>query len=78
MPTYNFKNSETGEIFDMFFTSYTKKDEYLKEHPEVTQIIGAPGIVSGVAGTRKPDESFRDVLRNIDRRAGRHSKVNTW
>ena len=77
MPTYSFKNTETGELFEMFFTGYKKKDEYLAEHPEVIQQIQAPGIVSGVAGT-KPDESFRDVLRNIDRRAGRNSKVNTW
>ena len=77
MPTYRFKNNTTDEIFEMFFTSYTKKDDYLKENPEVTQqITGAP-IVSGVAGN-KPDESFRDVLRNIDRRAGLRSKVNTW
>lgn len=78
MPTYSFKNNDTGEVFDMFFSSYKDKDAWKAEHPEVTQQIGAPQIVSGVSGTRKPDDSFRDVLKNINRRAGRNSKVNTW
>ena len=78
MPNYNFLNEKSGETFEMFFQSYKMKDEYLKDNPDVKQqIVSTPGIVSGVSGS-KPDESFRDVLRNIDRRAGRNSKVNTW
>lgn len=78
MPTWSFRNKDTGEVFEQFFSSWRDKDEYLKNNDNVETIIGAPAIVGGVSGTRKPDEGFRDVLRNIKRRAGRNSKVNTW
>ena len=38
MPTYKFKNNQTGEEWDEFFTSSSAKDELLKEYPHVQQV----------------------------------------
>ena len=38
MPTYKFKNNQTGEEWDEFFTSSSVKDELLKEYPHVQQV----------------------------------------
>jgi hypothetical protein len=37
----------------------------LKTNPNLEQILEMPRIVSGVAGARKSDDNFKDVLRNI-------------
>ena len=37
MPTYEFKNKETGETFEKFF-SYQSKVEFLEQNPDVTAI----------------------------------------
>lgn len=76
MPTYRFINKETGEEFEEFFKSYKNKDEYLNNNAHIEQLVGAPNIVSGVAGS-KPDDGFRDILKNIKRRIP-GSNVNTW
>ena len=44
------------------------EEKYLKDHPELTQVLEMPGIVSGTDGLRKPDDSFRDILRNIKKK----------
>jgi hypothetical protein len=67
MPTYGFKNKKTGEEFETFM-SMGERDIYLKEHPEIEPLISFPAIVSGVDGLRKPDDSFRDILRNIKKK----------
>jgi hypothetical protein len=78
MPTYEFQyKDKQEEPFEKYFSSWRDKDEYLKNNENVEQVIGAPSIVSGVSGN-KPDDGFRDVLKNIKRRAGRRSNINTW
>lgn len=62
MPTYLFKNIETGEEFEKQM-SMKELDGYKTEHPELQQIIGSSTIVSG--SKLKPDQSFRDVLKEI-------------
>lgn len=61
MPLYTFKNKTTGETY----TQYMKISEMLEhvKQPDVEQIIGAPGLVSGV--NQKPDAGFIDVLKKI-------------
>ena len=46
MPTYKFRNNQTGEEWDEFFTSSSVKDELLKEYPHVQQVPTSFGIVS--------------------------------
>jgi len=64
MPTYDFRNKKTGEITEVMIT-IAERDQFLKDNPDIEQCIGMPQIVSGVAGARKSDDNFKDVLRNI-------------
>lgn len=67
MPTYDFRNKETGELFERFL-SFSGKDEFLEQNPHIEQVLlKAPSIVSGVSGTaasRVPD-GFKEVLSKI-------------
>jgi hypothetical protein len=70
MPTYKFRNTETGEEFEKFM-GISARDEYLKEHPELEPLInGAPMMMDPVAlGVRRTDQGFKEVLQKI------HSKT---
>jgi len=79
MPTYLFRNNDTGEEYEEFM-SISALDSYLEEH-NVTQLInGAPMIHSG-RGMGKPDAGFRDLLKTIkkgNQKGIRRSTVNTF
>lgn len=65
MPTYSFRNNETGEEYDILM-KYDDKVEYLKNHPEIESIItGAPGLVTATGDRTKPPSGFKDVLSRI-------------
>ena len=74
MPTYCFRNNDTGEVHEEMM-KMDDREKYLKDHPELTQVLEMPQIVSGTDGLRKPDDSFRDILRNIDKK--HKSRKNT-
>ena len=63
MPTYKFKNNQTGEEWEEFFTSSSAKDEVMKEYPHVQQVPTSFGIVS-TTGTfdGKTDAGWKEVL----------------
>lgn len=67
MPTWSFRNNDTEEEFDEFFSSYNQKEAFLAENPHVEQLIGtAPAIVSGVGMSGpKTDDGFKDLLGRI-------------
>lgn len=75
MPTYNFRNKDTGEEFTEFM-SMSEVDKYLNENPNYEQLVTAPAIVSGVSG-KKPDSSFRDILKDM-KRNHRSKAINTF
>lgn len=75
MPTFSFRNKETDEVFDQFFRSWKDKDAYLAENENVEQIPNIPQLSYNDA--RKPDDSFRDILRNIKKHHPR-GDVNTF
>ena len=70
MPTYKFKNTETGEEFEQFM-GISARDEFLKQNPHLEPMInGAPMMMDPVAlGVRKTDQGFKEVLQKI------HSKT---
>jgi hypothetical protein len=79
MPTYDFKNKETGEIFTKVM-SMSAMDEFMKENPDIERYhSSAPAAVdpTRIGGTRKPDEGFREVLKNIHSKH-KGSNINTW
>jgi hypothetical protein len=79
MPTYKFLNNETGEEHEDFM-SISALDDFLKSNPHVTQLVnGAPAISSG-RGMRKPDNGFRDLLKDMKKKHSQglsRSTINT-
>lgn len=77
MPTYTFINTETDEEFEEFFQTFDKRQEYLSENPNIQATIRyAPKV--GYNDSKKPDEGFRDLLRDIKKGSGRGNNINTF
>lgn len=78
MPTYTFRNKETGETFEKFM-SISAREEFLKDNPQYeTLITGAPLIGDPIRlGLRKPDNGFREVLSKV-KEAHPKGNVNTY
>lgn len=80
MPTYKFLNNDTGEEYENFM-SISELDAYLQENPKITQLVnGAPMIHSG-RGMGKPDQGFRDLLKNMKKGNNKgitRSTINTF
>lgn len=81
MPTYSFIKNDTGEEFELFM-SISEYEKYIEENKDnVTQLVnGAPMIHSG-RGLGKPDQGFRDLLKNIKKEHSKgltRSTVNTF
>jgi hypothetical protein len=70
MPTYKFRNTETGEEFEKFM-GISARDDYLKQNPQMEPMIaGAPMICDPVrVGARKFDTGFKEVLQKIHERS---------
>lgn len=65
MPLYDFKNKDTGEIFEKFM-SISAKEEYLKENPNIESMLGMNALIDPVRlGIRKADNGFKEVLQRI-------------
>jgi hypothetical protein len=64
MPTYSFRNKETGEIRDEIMR-IAARDQYLLDNPHLEQVItGAPAF-AGDHITIKKDTGFKEVLQRI-------------
>lgn len=83
MPTYLFKNKDTGEQWEEFM-GISAADKYLVENPHIERMVnGFPGMASSAMGASKtkPDDGFRDVLREIKRKSQQgisRSTINTF
>ena len=79
MPTYSFRNTETKEVFDKIM-SFATREQYLSENPNIQYVVGSPRLITN-NGAMKPDDGFRDVLREIRRKTDMRfsrSTVNTF
>ena len=63
MPTYSFRNNDTGEEWDEFF-SISGKEEFLKENDHIVQLPSLVSIVGGVGGI-KNDSGWGDNMSRI-------------
>lgn len=79
MPTYDFYNTETDELFEKFM-SISAREEYLKENPHIEQVLGATATVGGVSIVGKIPDGFKEVLAKVSENhkqssvADRHGK----
>ena len=78
MPTYTFKDTNTEERIEVSMR-IAELDEYKLKNPHLLQqIVGAPSIGDSYRlGRHKPDDGFRDVLRNVQHHHKKDS-INTW
>ena len=64
MPTYSFKNNDTGEEFEQFM-SMSARAQYLQEFSNITTMPVLMNLVHE-RGTNIPiDDGFREVLSKI-------------
>lgn len=81
MPTYNFRNKETGEEFEKFM-GISARDVYLQENPQLEPLVaGAPMICDPVrVGVTRKDNGFKEVLQKIHSRApgSQLKQNNAW
>ena len=80
MPTYTFRNTETGEVYDAFM-KISERDLYLTEHPEIEPVPTSALLHSGTGLGKKPAAGFRDRLKQIKdyhSRGVTKSTINTW
>lgn len=64
MPTYVFRNINTGEEFEKFM-SISARDEYLRENPHLDSVIGLTGIVHETGTNLRVSDGFREVMSKI-------------
>ena len=63
MPSYSFKNNETGEEWEEFF-SISGREEFLEQNPHITQLPSMLSIVSDTGGI-KNDNGWGDNMQRI-------------
>ena len=63
MPTYSFRNNDTGEEWDEFF-SISGKEEFLKENDHIVQLPSLISIIGDVGGI-KNDSGWGDNMSRI-------------
>ena len=64
MPTYKFKNNETGEEFEEFFTMSGRED-YLKENPHIHQMPSMFAMSGGTGDRIKNDDGWKEQMSRI-------------
>jgi hypothetical protein len=65
MPLYDFKNKDTGEVFEKFM-SIAAKEEYIKDNPNIESMLGMNPLIDPVRlGIHKADNGFKEVLQRI-------------
>lgn len=78
MPLYSMRNNITLEEFEVSL-KYSELEQYLTDNTDIQQIFNKfPGFGDSVRlGIRKPDDGFRDVLRNV-RHHHKKDSINTF
>ncbi len=69
LPTYTFKDTTTGEVFDKLM-KISEREEYLKENPNMQPVVSAPSLMSPISLRGiTPPSGFKEVLQNIHNRS---------
>ena len=78
MPTYKFHDKNTDKIWEEMMT-ISESDIYMESNPHIERIPnGYPAIIDPMRiGMKKPDDSFRDLLRNMKKHNPR-STINSF
>jgi hypothetical protein len=75
MPTYIFRNKETGEQIEKMM-KISELDSFREQNPQLETVIQSPMICDPVrVGVRKMDTGFKEVLQKVHERSP-GSKLN--
>jgi hypothetical protein len=80
MPTYNFLNKDTGKEFEEYM-SISQLESYLSENPHIEQLVSGAPLISSGRGMKKPDNGFRDLLKDMKKKHSKgftRSTINTY
>lgn len=78
MPTYNFRNKDTGEETEIFLR-IAELDQYKKDNPHLEQFLTRPPANVGMVRdmhSRVPD-GFNDVMKQIKKTSGMGNTIKT-
>ncbi len=64
MPTYEFRNVETGEVTEHIMR-ISERDQFIKDNPHLQQTITKAPAFAGDHITIKKDTGFKEVLQRI-------------
>ena len=66
MPTYEFKDKETGEVEELFM-KLSEKDQFLKDNPNLKQQITAPNFITRRDGDvlKAAGSGWNEVLQKV-------------
>jgi predicted nucleic acid-binding Zn ribbon protein len=77
MPTYTFKDKNTGEVFDKFM-KISELDSYREENPHLENVLYAPELISGVKSARQlAGSEWNDHMARIKKGSGKDSTIKT-
>ena len=79
MPTYLFKNPDTGKEYKLFM-KISERDQYVIDNPTHEQLVyGFPADADSFRiGRTKPADGFKDLLGQIKKNSGRKANINTF
>lgn len=79
MPTYTFRNKDSGETFDKIMR-ISERETFLQDNPNLEQVLGATAMGDSVRlGIRTVDNGFKEVLSKISSntyRSNLHEKLS--
>lgn len=64
MPTYSFRDKDTGEIFDKFM-KISEREEFLKNNPMYESVVTAPKVLHERGTNLKVTDGFREALSKV-------------
>lgn len=68
MPEYLFQNTKTKEEW-LESMSISERTAFLAANPHIEQLVhGAPAVTYRVGQRTKPDDNFRDVLKEVKKK----------
>lgn len=77
MPSYDFKNKESGEITTVTLR-LSEYDDYINNHPELTRFFGADSVTGLISGTKDAYAmAGRDWQQHLKRIKAGSGKNNT-
>lgn len=84
MPTYRFKNEETGEIFEKWMLM-AEREPFLSENPNIKQLITPPNVVDGDnfgegwrGKLKKQHPDWKDVIGRVKNVAGSTTDISKY